>query len=271
VAQPPAGERWLVVRTARGEERARTTLARKVEQARTQWEKRLWHLGNQRFACAPDAQAALATQLKTCPAWLVVQTDVHAVPKYAQPGRPRQDAVPDHLEWQIQATLTVNAETVACQARRDASFLVATNVLDLAALSDHELVQTYTEQHSVERGFAFLKDPLFLASSVFVKKPERIVALALVMVLCLLVYRLAEHRLREQLAATGQTVPNQLKQPTDRPTMRWMFQCFEGISLVRFVPPHGPPVQEITGVAPLHQRVIRLLGPHCAKLYALSA
>jgi transposase len=40
----------------------------------------------------------------------------------------------------------------------------------------------------VERGFSFLKDPLFLASSVFVKKPERIVALSLVMALCLLVY-----------------------------------------------------------------------------------
>jgi transposase len=94
---------------------------------------------------------------------------------------------------------------------------------------------------TIERGFAFLKDPLFLASSVFVKKPERIVALGLVMVPCLLVYRLAEHRLRTQLAATGQTVPNQLSQLTDRPTMRWMFQCFEGISLVAFSTSHGPP------------------------------
>jgi transposase len=56
------------------------------------------------------------------------------------------------------------------------------------------------------------------------------------MVLCLLVYRLAEHRLRAQLAATGQTVLNQLKQPTDRPTMRWMFQCFEGIIRGRTIP-----------------------------------
>ena len=39
-----------------------------------------------------------------------------------------------------------------------------------------------------------------------------------------------------QLAATGQTVPNQLKQPTDRPTLRWIFQCFEGVSLVVFQP-----------------------------------
>jgi hypothetical protein len=69
---------------------------------------------------------------------------------------------------------------------------------------------------------------VFLASSVFVKTPQRIAALSLVMVLCLLVYRLAEHRLRERLAGTEQTIPSQMKQPTDRSTMRWVFQCFEG-------------------------------------------
>jgi hypothetical protein len=109
-----------------------------------------------------------------------------------------------------------------------------------------------------------------LASSVFVKKPERIVALSLVMVLCLLVYRLAECRLRRQLAATSQTVPNQLKQPTDRPTLRWTFQCFEGVSLLRFVPLHGPPQHELTGVAQLHEQVIRLPGPYCEKRSELS-
>src|SRR5205823_14106135 len=95
-----------------------------------------------------------------------------------------------------------------------------------------ELVTTYKEQGGVERGFRFLKDPLFLASSVFVKKPERIIALSLIMVLCLLVYRLAEHRLRTRLAETEQTIPDQVHKPTARPTMRWVFQCFEGIELL---------------------------------------
>jgi hypothetical protein len=108
-------------------------------------------------------------------------------------------------------------ETALTRAvQRKAAFLVATDVLDTGRLGDLELIQTYKEQQSVERGFSFLKDPLFLASSVFVKKPSRIVALSLIMVLYLLVYRLAEHRLRTRLAATGQTVPNQLKRPTDR-------------------------------------------------------
>jgi hypothetical protein len=117
---------------------------------------------------------------------------------------------------------------------------------------------------------ARIKDRLFLASSVFVKKPERNLALSLVMVHCLLVYRLAEHRLREQLAACGQTVPNQLSQPTDRPTMRWMFQCSEGISLVSFQPPVGPPQHEMAELQPLHEQVLTLLGPSCEKFYKLQ-
>ena len=269
--QAPAGERWVVVRTTQGEERARATLQRQVEKTREQWEKALWHLSAQRFACAPDAQAALAKQLKKRPNWLEVQTHLVAHPTHRRPGRPRKAAVPDGAEWQITSSLLVNEEAVTREGQRQASFLVATNVLAADQLPDHELIQIYKDQGSVERGFAFLKDPLFLASSVFVKKPERIVALSLVMVLCLLVFRLAEHRLREQLAATGQTVPNQLKQPTDRPTLRWMFQCFEGISLVAFQPPNGPTHHEITGLEPLHERVITLLGAYCEKLYKVDA
>jgi transposase len=68
---------------------------------------------------------------------------------------------------------------------RKACWIVGTNVLDPAVLSDQQLVTTYKEQGGAERGFRFLKDPLFLASSVFVKKPERVMALSFIMVLCL--------------------------------------------------------------------------------------
>jgi transposase len=54
-------------------------------------------------------------------------------------------------------------------------------------LPDLALIQTYKAQSAVERRFALLKDPLFLPSPVFVKKPRRILALAFIMVLCLLV------------------------------------------------------------------------------------
>jgi len=263
----PTGERWVVVRTTQGEERARTTLQRQVDTMRAQWEKALWHLGNQRFACAPDAHAALAQHLKTCPAWLTVQAQFVEHPKHGQPGRPRTGASPDHIEWQIETTLAVDEAAVAQAVRRQASFLVATNVLEPTQLSDQELIHAYKEQHSVERGFAFLKDPLFLASSVFVKKPSRIVALSLVMVLCLLVYRLAEHRLREQLAATGQTIPSQVNKPTDRPTMRWVFQCFEGVDLLHIRHGRGPAMALVLRLQPVHHQVLALLGPGYEEFY----
>ncbi len=270
VTTAPRGDRWVVGRTSQGEERARAALARKAEQAQGEWEKTLWHLSVQRFACAPDAQAALAKQLSRLPEWLQVEAHLVAHPTHTRPGRPRKDSVPAGMRWQVAARVTLDAAALECAVVRQACFLVATNVLDPTVLSDQELIQTYKEQTSVERGFAFLKDPLFLASSVFVKNPERIVALSLVMVLCLLVYRLAEHRLREQLAATGQTVSNQVSKLTDRPTLRWIFQCFEGISLLTFPQPGGPPQQAVTELEPLHEQVLALLGPSYEQLYKLE-
>jgi len=79
-------------------------------------------------------------------------------------------------------------------------------------LSPDEILIKYKEQQSTERGFRFLKDPLFFTSSVFLNTPERVASLAMVMGLCLLVYTLAQRHLRQALANTRQTVKNQLQQ-----------------------------------------------------------
>ena len=84
----------------------------------------------------------------------------------------------------------------------------------------------------MERGFRFLKDPLFFADSLFLKKPVRIMALLMVMGLSLLVYALAERKLRTQLVTHDEHIPDQKGQPTQRPTMRRIFQMFEGIDVL---------------------------------------
>jgi transposase len=262
----PGQERWLVVVTDAGLARTRTTLAKRVQRDREQWERQLWHLENQAFACQADADAALQRQLKTLPVWLRVASTVSPRPHYAGKGCPPKGQFPTRETWHVQAQVTIDHEQLEREAQRQARFLVATNVLDPAELPDEQVISTYKAQSGVERGFAFLKDPLFLASSVFLKRPERIMALACIMVLCLLVYRLAEWRLRQQLAATDQTVPNQLKQPTNRPTMRWMFACFEGINLLTLPSPDGSQTL-VQGLEPLHGLVLSLLGPAVSKMY----
>jgi transposase len=268
LAQGP--ERWIVVRTQEGEERARATLVRQADRDQVTWAKRLWHLGNQTFACQPDAEAALAKTCQRLPPWFVVASHVTAHPTYATPGRPRKDTAPTRQAWQIQATLTRDPAALEREALRRAAFLVGTNLLDVAAWPDEAVIALYREQSVAERGFAFLKDPLFLASSVFVKRPERIMALAFIMTLCLLVYKLAEMRVRQQLAATGLTVPDQVRKPTARPTLRWLFQCFEGIDLHHTLHPGGTRATEVLRLTPVHRLVLRLLGPAYENCYLAS-
>ena len=263
---PQGTERWIVVVTQAGRERTRATLARRAQQDQERWERQLWHLRQQEFACQADAEAELERQLKTLPIWLRVTSQLRVRSHYPGKGRPAKQIPPLRQTWHVAATVTRDDEQWEREVERRARFIVATNVLEPQDLSDEETIRTYKAQSTVERGFAFLKDPLFLASSVFLKKPERIMALSLIMVLCLLVYRLAEWRLRQELARTHQTVPDQLRRPTMRPTMRWIFECFEGIHLVTIRGPGGRQTR-VHGLQPLHLQVMALLGPDVTKMY----
>jgi len=127
-------------------------------------------------------------------------------------------------------------------------------------------LMTHVASTGVERGFRFLKDLLFLASSVFVKKPERIIALSLIMVFCLLVYRLAEVRLWTRLAETEQAIPDQVHKPTAHSTIRWVFQCFEGIELLH-VQTSATPLTIILRLEAVHRLILALLGPLNEKIY----
>ncbi len=263
---PQDNERWVIVRTSASEQRAQVSLQRQVSRAQASWDRKCWHLGTRRFACEADARAALERELKGKPKWVEIHSDIVAHPQYAGKGRPRKEESPVTYQWQIVATVTVNQPQVDEEALRKACFIVGTNELESEALSDQELVTTYKDQGGVERGFRFLKDPLFLASSVFVKKPERIIALSLIMVLCLLVYRLAEYRLRTRLAQTEQTIPNQVGKPTAHPTMRWVFQCFEGIELLH-VQTATTSMTLVLRLEPVHRLILALLGPLYEKIY----
>ncbi len=263
---PQGKERWVVVRTHAQVQASKEQMEQQVKKTQQEWEKRLWHLSKQAFACENDAQQAWNQAMKGKPSWLMATFTVKEQGQYQQRGRPKKETTPDQTVWYLVPKLEVDQHEVMLLARKKAAFIVATNILDEQRLAHEQVIWTYKEQGGVERGFRFLKDPLFLASSVFVKKPERVIALSFVMVLCLLVYRLAEHLLRRQLVATEQTLPNQVNKQTNRPTMRWIFQCFEGIDLLHIR--IGSRWQsQILGLQAFHRQVLRLLGPAYSQFY----
>ena len=72
----------------------------------------------------------------------------------------------------------------------------------------------YMAHPNVGRGFRCLKDPFFFADSRFLKNEGWIVAMVMVMGLALVVYSLAEKKLREALESENETIPAQKNDPT---------------------------------------------------------
>ncbi len=86
------------------------------------------------------------------------------------------------------------------------------------------------------------------------------------MVLALLVYSIAQRHLRRALALSCLTLPNQINTPTTTPTMRWIFQLFEGIDHV-IITIDGVKTETIQGLNELRKKIINLLSINVQQVY----
>jgi transposase len=224
-------QRWLVVESEARTEAEKGQLEKRLERADREAAKELTRLKRQSFNCEADARKAAEDFVKGFKHHRLTEPKVVALNKYGKVGRPAKRSQPRRL-YRIEAALERDEAAIDEAKRRAGRFILATNVLDHEEISADKLLAEYKDQHSVERGFRFLKDPLFFTSSVFVKSPRRVAAIAMIMGLSLLVYALGERALRQALEEAGASIRHQTGKPTDRPTLRWVFQLFQALHLL---------------------------------------
>jgi len=260
-------QRWLVVYSDQSRQRAEKTVDRAIKRERTRLDKALFHLQARRFATRDEAQQAyaqLGTELRyhnLQPAELIPHH------RYLRAGRPGAAETPQTIKWQVQGQAVLDPERRTERINHQACYIIGSNISP-EQLSDLELLAHYRQQHQVEQGFRFLKDPTFFTSALFVKKPARLEALLMVMTLALLVYAVAERRLRRTLQAQQETLPNQINQPTATPTLRWVFQLLDGIHRVQlFINEQWTTV--IEGLTDLRRKILILFGPDVCSLYQI--
>jgi transposase len=258
-------QRWLVVLYEPRREAEKKALEKQVEREREKLDKALKKWSRQVFNCEADAQQALKRFDKQ---WQLhhVGGDIVSRDRYASAGRPTPDSE-TVTEWTIAARITRDEAIIDHKKQPLGKYIIATNELDMEQLCADELLTIYKDQNtSVERGFRFLKDPMFFAHSLFLKKPARIMALLMVMGLSLLVYALAEHHLRQQLLEHDENIPDQKGKPTQNPTLRRVFQMFEGIHVLT-VTMDGFRRRMVTNVNAVHLQIASLLGETVLKFY----
>jgi transposase len=249
-------QRWMLCYSAHRQPQAQRSVAKhglKHSEAEAKaWQKR----GRTPFAGAADAQHALAPFVHGWQTTSLHEGTIHPRPRSGKRGRPRPGAPPPQVVYHITGALTSSLAAHEALVAPQSWFILATNELDEHRLPPQELLAGYKGQQHAERGFRFLQDPGFLASSLYLKKPERIMALLMVMTVCLLVYAALEYRIRKALKDHAATFPNQKGQPVQNPTARWVFQYFVGIHLLR-IRGEGAFVLNLNDQ---HLHLLRLLG-----------
>ena len=257
-------QRWILVESQ--PRKAQTSVWEKdLKRIESDLKRRAKQLQKQVFACRPDALEALLQFQESLEHHQVTEATVESILVKRAPGEPKSSKRAEafegyqlHVSWQRKP----EAEQKLREAR--SRFILATNQLDADEYPAQLILTEYKQQQKVERGFRFLKDPLFFTSSVFVKKTQRVAALAFLMAVTLLIYTLAERKIRQTLEKTGDTVLDQLKRPTSKPTLRWIMQTFQGVHLVLL---NG--IEQVTNLTNERCHIIRLLGPPACHYYLI--
>lgn len=259
-------QRWVIIYSPESRNRATKTINKQWLKQSTALNKSFQKLCTQNFSCPEDAIKALEKFKEKETLIKVVSEPVAKIARHKKSGRPKKDQQPDYYDYQIRGSIMTLLEPRQKQIQRKSCYILATNQLDSKQLPSTEIIDLYKSQQKVERGFRFMKDPLFMASNLFLKSPKRMMVLMMIMTLCLLLYAALEYRIRQSLQQADKTFPNQKGHGISKPTARWVFQFFRGIHVLLL-----PDSQTLVlNMNSHHILLLSLLGEKYEKLYSES-
>jgi transposase len=194
------------------------------------------------FACRPDAEAAIAEyegwgqgrrgrrprpwRYHTVRYGIMAET---RPTRRARRGRPaKTDPPPTESGYRV----VVEVEVLS-HPEEDNGWTVLATTVPSEAGTDTEILQAYQDQTTtVEPGFRWIKNPAAIAP-VWLEKPERIAALAMLTVVGLLVYSVIQRQVRLYLRMHDQQIPGN-KGLTASPTAAVVLSLFVQVALVQF-------------------------------------
>jgi len=219
------------------------------------------------FACAAAAEAAIADYAgrgqgrrgRPPHPWryhaLHYRVEAVSVPKKrTRRGRPPKAEGP---QVEVRYRLVVHREALV-PAEDTYGWTVLATTVQPEVCTDTEILQAYQEQHiTVEPGFRWIKNPAAI-SPVWLEKPERIAALAMLTVVGLLVYAVIQRQVRLYLREHERHIPGN-KGLTATPTAAVVFALFTPVMLVYATVDNSPSLQ-VHGVQDYHRLICDAVG-----------
>lgn len=227
--------RAVVVHASAQDKRHQQRLHRDLQTAQRTLQTAVRTAEQQEYFCRADAEAAAAKLRAVQTAYHLVDVTVEEQPVYGR-GRPSAHTPRPvkAMRYRLQATMKPAPERIRRREEEAGCFVLLTNVPTTGHLahSARDILTVDKEQHGTEQNYGFLKDPV-IVNSLFLKKPERIEALGLVLLLALLLWRLMERAMRTHVDTTSTSLPGWDKKATERPTAFMMGTKFAGVIVVK--------------------------------------
>ena len=227
--------RAVVIHSSAHDKRRNKRIDRELKQERNCLMEEIQRSNQITFYCEADALSHLDRLKALSSPYYRVDGQITEIPVYGR-GRPSKSEPRKIIKrhWQIKATILEKADAVAKKREEAGCFVLLTNrpAQGEDAQSAEDLLRSYKAQDGIERNYSFLKDPL-IVNDLFLKKPERIEALGMILLICLLIWNLMQRSMRLYVEKTGTTVEGWKGKPTDRPTSFMMTTKFQGLQVVR--------------------------------------
>ena len=227
--------RAVVIHSSAHDRRRQKRIERELKSERKTLEDQSSTACKLTYFCRADAEAAAERLQKADSEYYNLSVEVEERPKYER-GRPRKDSRRKVKEMQYGLSVTIKEDTDAIATlRKEAGCFVMINNVPKDGESGYDacsILKAYKDQHGIERNFGFLKDPL-IVNSLFLKKPERIEVLGLILLTALLIWRLIERSMRQHVEETGEKLTGWDNKLTESPTSFMMTTKFTGIMVIK--------------------------------------
>ena len=227
--------RAVVVHSSAQDKRRQQRLVRDIQASYSTIQSTAHTAEQHMYFCRADAAAAAVQFRAVHAAYHGMEVTVEERPVYGR-GRPRaQKPRPiKAMRYHLQTHIHTHTARIARLEEEAGCFVLLTNVPTAGdmAHSARDILTVYRDQHGTEQNYGFLKDPV-IVHSLFLKKPERIEALGLILLLALLLWRLMERTMRQHVDTTRTPLPGWDKKTTERPTSFMMVTKFAGVIVVK--------------------------------------
>lgn len=201
-----SGVRLLVVQTSAGHDRFINKKKKKYEELQGAIEE----INKKVFVCEADAKQEYERFVKSHKKSLYSYDAEYSVNRIEKrrPGRPGKDPQPSKIEEKWKLRIFITGEDAVAMVRfqhTEECFVLITNVND-KDLSSIDILKYYKDQYVVEVNFDHYKRPC-LASVIYLKDPDRVNALMMLLSVSLLVRGLIQYKMRKGFEENTEPLP----------------------------------------------------------------